>query len=99
MPVNFVRSVAARVAADYPELKAWVKRTQWLASPTGLCHFRAQVFFDGQAYHAMVYMSHSNMLADESAVLVWRDRRPSWDIADRLANRMAKRYATMKVVA
>ncbi|WP_252515204.1 hypothetical protein [Candidatus Pantoea bituminis] len=53
-PFDMVLSVATRVASEHPYLRAALRRTSWLASPSGHYEFRYRVWFDDQCYHAIV---------------------------------------------
>lgn len=53
-PFDLVLSVATRVASECPDLKAALRGTSWLASPSGYYEFRSRVWFDDQRYHAIV---------------------------------------------
>jgi hypothetical protein len=54
VPLDLVLSVATRVASECPDLKAALRGTSWLASPSGHYEFRSRVWFDDQRYHAIV---------------------------------------------
>ncbi|MBK0003962.1 hypothetical protein IBT49_25470 [Erwinia sp. S63] len=53
-PFDLVLSVATRVASECPDLKAALRGTPWLASPSGHYEFCSRVWFDDQRYHAIV---------------------------------------------
>lgn len=53
-PFDLARSAATRVVSDCPRLKAAIRRTPWLASPSGLHEYRSRVWFDDRRYHAIV---------------------------------------------
>lgn len=54
MPASLVRSVAARVAAECPRLKARFRKSPWLTSLSGLQEYRAKAGYDGNGFHAYV---------------------------------------------
>lgn len=54
LPFDLVLSVATRVASECPDLKAALRGTSWLASPSGHYEFHSRVWFDDQRYHAIV---------------------------------------------
>lgn len=53
-PFDMVHSAATRVATECPRLMAALRRTSWLASPTGQFEYRARVWFDNHHFHAIV---------------------------------------------
>lgn len=53
-PFVLARSATTRVVSDCPRLKAAIRRTPWLASPSGLHEYRSHVWFDDRRYHAIV---------------------------------------------
>lgn len=53
-PFDLARSATTRVVSDCPRLKAAIRRTSWLASPSGLHEYRSRVWFDDRRYHAIV---------------------------------------------
>lgn len=54
IPVDLIHSVATRFVTECPQLRSALRRTSWLASPTGHYEFRSRVWFDDQRYHAIV---------------------------------------------
>lgn len=54
MPFDMVLSAATRVASEHPYLRAALRRTSWLASPSGHYEFCSRVWFDDHRYHALV---------------------------------------------
>ncbi|MCA1179363.1 MULTISPECIES: hypothetical protein [unclassified Pantoea] len=52
-PFDLVLSVAIRVASECPDLKAALRGTSWLASPSGHYEFRSLVWFEDQRYIAI----------------------------------------------
>ncbi|PJZ04165.1 hypothetical protein PRCB_18025 [Pantoea rodasii] len=53
-PFDLVDSIATHVASEFPDLKAALRGTSWLASSSGHDEFRSRVWFDDQLYHAIV---------------------------------------------
>lgn len=72
LPVNIVRSAAARVVAECPQIRARLTNTPWLTSVAGLHQYRAFIWFDGERYHAVVKMRK----AAEKSKTVSSDRNP-----------------------
>ncbi|WP_416329194.1 hypothetical protein [Raoultella planticola] len=54
LPFDLVLSAATRVASECPDLKAALRGTSWLASPSGHYEFHSRVWFDEQRYHSIV---------------------------------------------
>jgi len=54
IPVDLIHTVATRVVTECPQLLSALRRTSWLASPTGHYEFRSRLWFDDQRYHAIV---------------------------------------------
>ena len=95
-PVTLLVSATARIFAEYPQLSAWLRKSEWFSSPLGMTHYRPEVWFDGKVYHAIVYHCHGREPAKENSSIVWQCRRHTWDSANRSARRMALKLATMK---
>ncbi|ATF94488.1 hypothetical protein [Cedecea neteri] len=99
LPASLVRSVAARVAAECPRLKARFRKSPWLTSLSGLQEYRAKAGYDGNGFHAYVITrrcspDHDAPVARCCDCGTFATRAE----AMRTAHRQAARLATLKTL-
>jgi hypothetical protein len=99
MPAGLVRSVAARMAAECPRLKARFRKSPWLTSLSGLQAYRAKAGYDGNGFHAYVITRRCSPDHDAPAVRCCDSGTFATRAeAMRAAHRQAARLATLKTL-
>ena len=97
-PCDALASLSTRLLASNPHVVANFRRTGWLRSATGICHFCPSVWFDGQLFHGVVYLHRGTVPSVQAAQIVWRCQHTNWRDAHRVARKQAIRLVTLKTV-
>lgn len=97
-PGDVIRSLFTRFLACNPHVVAYFRRTGWLRSASGVCHFCPSVWFDGELFHGVVYLHRGTEPSVQTAQIVWRCQHTRWRDAHRAARQQAIRLVTLKTM-
>ncbi|HBD1844090.1 TPA: hypothetical protein KIA93_000296 [Salmonella enterica] len=97
LPVRLFCSGVEFLNHQFPQLKAFFKRTPWLSSLSGQVQYRPYVWFDGERYHAIVKTRMSQ--SDKNEVVFCRcGHFTCYKAASAAARKQAISMATMKIL-
>lgn len=97
-PCDVIISVLTRLLASNPHVVTYFRRTGWLRSASGICHFYPSVWFDGELFHGVVYLHRGTEPSVQTAQIVWRCQHTNWRDAHRVARKQAIGLVTLKTV-